>query len=256
MGIRILFYLLVLSLTLLLSCKPGQNADQATASNKAPEPLKTVEQTVEANKEEIFVEPDNTETHFNLGNSLSSEGRHTEAIDAYKEAINIKPDHAEAYYNLGSAYSKSGMHKEAIDAYKKATSLIESDYTETHYNLGLTYLKLDDEASALKEYKLLKTLDPESAAKLYIAATEKALSDKDNRFLVQVGAYKNANYAKVSLEKLKSHYPNAFIEDEKGFHNVRIAGITSKKEARDIMRDINKKLRTQPFMLNHVHPVD
>ena len=36
-----------------------------------------------------------------------------------------------------------------------------------HYNLGVVYLETGDKSSAIEEYKILKTLDPELANKLF-----------------------------------------------------------------------------------------
>ena len=51
----------------------------------------------------IRLKPDLASTHYNLGITLSAEGKNEEAISHYKMAIKIKPDFAEAYGNLGIA---------------------------------------------------------------------------------------------------------------------------------------------------------
>jgi tetratricopeptide (TPR) repeat protein len=78
----------------------------------------------------------------------------------------LNPDRAVTYYNLGVAHFKSDHYQEAIEAYKQAIKL-EANAAEVHANLGNAYLKLVNKERALEEYRILKTLDPEWADKLY-----------------------------------------------------------------------------------------
>ena len=87
-------------------------------------------------------------------------------IESYKMAIRINPDDLEAHYNLGYAYYESGLYKKAINAFKQAIR-INPDDAVVHFGLGLVYVSLNDKGSALEQYKVLKSLDPERANKLY-----------------------------------------------------------------------------------------
>ena len=58
------------------------------------------------------------------------------------------------------------MYKEAIEACKQAIRF-KPDDAEAHYILVIVYLQLNDRGSALEEYKILKTLNPEMANKLF-----------------------------------------------------------------------------------------
>ncbi len=80
-------------------------------------------------------------------------------IREYKET-------AEYWFYLGYYYGEAGMYKEAIEAYKQAIR-IKPDLAEAHFGLGSTYLLFKDKSSALEEYKILKTLNPEMANKLF-----------------------------------------------------------------------------------------
>jgi len=73
---------------------------------------------------------------------------------------------AEYWFYLGFAYSNKEMFKEAIGAYKQAIR-INPDYAVAHFNLGGIYLILNDRGSALEQYKILKSLEPELANKLF-----------------------------------------------------------------------------------------
>ncbi len=58
------------------------------------------------------------------------------------------------------------MNKEAIASYKQAIR-INPDNADAHICLGLAYILLNDGGSALDQYKILKSLDPELANKLF-----------------------------------------------------------------------------------------
>ena len=157
-------------------------------------------EAIEAYKQAISIDHDYAAVHFNLAGTYCKLGMHKEAIEAYKQAISIDHGYAKAHYNLGVAYGKLGMYKEAVEAYKKAIR-IDPDHLEAHINLstaygglgmfevaketckqairidpscaraynglGLVYFLLDDRKSAIEQYKILKSLDPELADKLF-----------------------------------------------------------------------------------------
>jgi tetratricopeptide (TPR) repeat protein len=207
-----------------------------------------VEQEIE--KEEAVIKRKSADDYNNLGVSYKNKGKYDEAIVAYKQAIKINPDYGEAYNNLGSAYSELGMYKEAVGSYKKATNLIKPNHAGAHYNLGFAHLMLEDDDSALREYKILKTLNPEMADKLSQAAIQKAESDKNSRYKVQVGAFAILNNAKILIERLRDDYLYVHIEKEDNLNKVRIIGIKTRTEGNLIMNNIKHKFRIKPFMIS------
>jgi protein O-GlcNAc transferase len=58
-----------------------------------------------------------------LALALREMGRYQESVEACKAAINIDPKYDEAYFNLGLALDMSGRHEEAKIAIEKAESL-------------------------------------------------------------------------------------------------------------------------------------
>lgn len=113
-------------------------------------------------KAEVKKNPDNAETHNNLGLCYTKLGKYDMAKEAFKQALRIMPDYAEAHFNLGVAYGKLDLHREALEAYKQAIK-IKPEYAKAHFNLGIVYIILNDRGSALEEYKILKELNREMA---------------------------------------------------------------------------------------------
>ena len=153
------------------------------------------------------------------------------------------------YYNLGLVCENDGNYQEAIKAYSEAVRM-KPDYKEAHYHLGLSYSVIHDRRYALNEYKILKNIDPDMADQLYKEITEITSSDKDNRFAVQVGAFKIPDNADNIVEKLKADYLNAYIEKENNFNTVRIQGIKTRKAGDRVMKEILKKYNFKPFLRN------
>jgi tetratricopeptide (TPR) repeat protein len=80
--------------------------------------------------------PDDPETAYELGVTLSAAGRHLEAAEAYRRALARAPEHAEATNNLGAALRALGRRDEAAAEFRRALALAPAD-PETRRNLAL-----------------------------------------------------------------------------------------------------------------------
>ena len=130
-------------------------------------------EAIEECKQAIRILPDYTEVYLELSGNYAILGMHREGIEALKKAIylfkiqgRIGPDYAYAHFDLGLAYTDLGMYKEAIEAFKQ-TIMIIPNHVYAHYSLGIAYLKLNDKGSALEQHKILKSLYPLLANKLF-----------------------------------------------------------------------------------------
>jgi tetratricopeptide (TPR) repeat protein len=79
-----------------------------------------IEEAIGHYEQALRAEPDDAETHYNLGIALVQLGRLPEAIRHWEMALHIKPNYAEAHYNLGIALEKQGHTPEAIGHYEQA----------------------------------------------------------------------------------------------------------------------------------------
>ncbi len=71
----------------------------------------------------------------------------------------------------------------------------------------------------------------------------------NKNYSVQVGAWRNAEYAEETLNKLKTHYPDAYIAVENNFSKIRIPGLTTKRQGELIINDIKAKLNLNPILI-------
>jgi tetratricopeptide (TPR) repeat protein len=123
-------------------------------------------EAIDAFRQAIRIDHDYLQAHYNLGGVYAGLGKYKKAIEAFRQVIGIDPDYALVRNNLGIAYGALGKYKEAAEAFRQAIR-IDPDYAEAHSNLGIAYLSLNDRDSALGQYKILKSLDPKLANKLF-----------------------------------------------------------------------------------------
>jgi tetratricopeptide (TPR) repeat protein len=164
------------------------------------------------------------------------------------EAEMTVQDNASDHFNRGVAHDNSGMYSEAIGSYKRAI-MIKPDYSEAYYNLAISYLMSNDVKSAHDEYMLLKEISPQKADDLYNKALLMVRSNPDNKYVIQVGAFRNIQNANNMIDKLRANYMHAQIEEEDGYSKVRMFGFKSKEEAAIMMKDISDKFRPGPFLV-------
>jgi tetratricopeptide (TPR) repeat protein len=73
----------------------------------------------------LEIDPDDAETHYNLGNAYEDKEMFDEAISAYKKTIEFNPEFIDAYLNLGAIYLDKDLADDAISLYKRAVKLAE-----------------------------------------------------------------------------------------------------------------------------------
>ncbi len=167
---------------------------------------------------------------------------------AEKEADNVKEQKsADDYYTLGVSHDEAGRYEEAIEAYKRAIRM-KPEYADAHYNLAVSYLMMNNSISAHAEYTALKNIDSLMADNLYEQMISLMSSSSDNRYIMQVGAYRNMKYAGEMIEALRSQYMFAYIKEVGGLNKVRILGLKSKEEAGRMMEEINRRFHVKPLL--------
>lgn len=86
-------------------------------------------------------------------------------------------------------------------------------------------------------------------------SSEKTETSKDmpgaNNYSIQIGAWKNINYALKALDKLKPHYPDIYMIKEGRFNKVRIPGTMSKKDGELLLKELNDKFNIKPVLVKN-----
>lgn len=152
------------------------------------------------------------------------------------------------YFNLGISMFNEGMYQQAIEAFRQVLRMTPG-YGDAHYNLAISQLALGNGDAAFEEYLNLRDIDPVLAERLYKDITDTAMSDLDNKYVMQIGAFNNNAYAEAMIQKLKSSYFHAYIERTDTYNKVKICGIKSKEQGKRMMLDIESEFNIKPYLV-------
>jgi tetratricopeptide (TPR) repeat protein len=94
-----------------------------------------------------------------LGEILSAQGRHREAIAALTPVLEQWPNAGSAHFCLGNALHAAGRHAEAVPHLRRTTEL-QPHFAGGHCNLGLALEKLNDRDAAIHAYERALLLQP------------------------------------------------------------------------------------------------
>jgi hypothetical protein len=70
-------------------------------------------------------------------------------------------------------------------------------------------------------------------------------------YFIQVGAWKNSNYASRMLVKMKKYYPDAYMITEGSFIKVKVPGIKNETQGKRILKDIKDKFGVSPLLVSN-----
>jgi protein O-mannosyl-transferase len=97
----------------------------------------------------LAVTKDNHVAHYNLGQTLSVQGRIEEAVEHYYATLRLKADHEGAHNNLGLTFAFQGLWKEATNHYTAALR-VSPENPDVHFNMAIAGMNLGDMTSAVR----------------------------------------------------------------------------------------------------------
>lgn len=65
-------------------------------------------------EEKVQLEPENPQSHFELGTEYEQRGQYTQAIEAFQQTLKLSPRSAETHFNLGVLYETTNNGRKAI----------------------------------------------------------------------------------------------------------------------------------------------
>jgi tetratricopeptide (TPR) repeat protein len=117
----------------------------------------------------LALQPNYAEAMANLGNALAHLRQFDDAIGAYRRALALRPAFPEALNNLGNALKARGQAPEATAAYRRAIAL-HPQYADAHFNLGTVLLDAGDITGAIDSFERALEFRPDyREALLYLA---------------------------------------------------------------------------------------
>src|SRR5436853_535048 len=81
----------------------------------------------------LALKPDYAEAHNNLGNVLTQQDKHDEALASFERALAINPNYAAPHSNSGMTLLAQGRIEQAMTNLRRALAL-KPDYAGAHFN--------------------------------------------------------------------------------------------------------------------------
>jgi Flp pilus assembly protein TadD len=106
--------------------------------------------------------PDDAESHSNLGQMLVRLERIEEALPHFDRAITLLPQRWTYHFNRARALALLERWDDAIAGYRQAQTIFPDDYA-TAFNLAQTLHRKGDESAAVQQYLRAIELDPSDA---------------------------------------------------------------------------------------------
>jgi Flp pilus assembly protein TadD len=119
------------------------------------------EEALEALRKAAWLEPEEADYHYILGEALFRAGRPGDAAVAFEEATWRDPSVFQYQYALGVALHRVRRHGEAASAFREAVRLQPRD-ARSHAGLGIALVRLGQSGEALRELRSAVHLDPSS----------------------------------------------------------------------------------------------
>ncbi len=130
---------------------------RGTALNALGQP----EEAVVAFTHALATQPDDAETHLNLGNAYAELDEPMLAEQHIRRATALQPDLAEAHASLGHLLASLGRVAEAVACNETAIAL-QPDFAAAHWNQGVALLLGGDLAAGWEKYEWRKRRFPDS----------------------------------------------------------------------------------------------
>lgn len=124
--------------------------------------------------------PDDAESHSNLGQVLVRLNRAEEALPHFERALQLIPDRWAYQFNRARALGLLNRWEDAVEGYRRAQQLFPDDYA-TAFNLGQALHKKGDQAAAVEQYQRAIALDPSDPSfRLALAISYERLEKKSD----------------------------------------------------------------------------
>jgi predicted Zn-dependent protease len=103
--------------------------------------------------QELEVNPNNASAEFVLGEVARRSGQWDEAIHRFTRASQMDVGFAEAYLALGMSLSSAGKHAEAVAPLERYVKIVPED-PAGHYQLAMAYSRTGNKEAAARELEL------------------------------------------------------------------------------------------------------
>lgn len=109
----------------------------------------------------IFLKPDNSASHYNLGLTFLALKKNKEAKNSFIKTLELNPTDADAIYNIGLLFLHEENFNVAIENFFKALDLKKNE-PDFYYNLGVALLNLNKHDESIEQVSMACALNPKN----------------------------------------------------------------------------------------------
>lgn len=113
----------------------------------------------------LALQPEDSDTWFNLGFVREHAGKTTAALEAFTASVRLKPAQDRAWYGKGLAHARLGQHEMAVDAFAEAAKLQPMN-GEAYYQWGMALHHANRPDEVATVVRKLVGFEPKRAKKL------------------------------------------------------------------------------------------
>jgi tetratricopeptide (TPR) repeat protein len=126
----------------------------------------------------VFLRPDHSHAHNNLGVALGKQGKSEEALEHFQRALALDPHNAGTCNNIGKVFLALRRAEAAVEYFEKALA-IDPRHALAHNNLGVLRRDRGDLVEALRHYDAAIASMPSFAQAHYHRTEIKTFSNGD-----------------------------------------------------------------------------
>lgn len=168
--------------------------------------MKKFPEAIQSYKRAIALNPNSSESYFNLGIAYGESGRNQEGIDALKNVIRLNPKaEPKVLSSIAVLYAESNKFPEAESAFQRAILLNPKD-GELHAKLGLLYYNAKKLNEAIESFEKALELSPFMYPTLYnlgLVYQNVGKVDQAKAVAVKLREYKQDDFAEKLEARLK-----------------------------------------------------
>jgi len=232
-------------------------------------------------QEILKINPNHSETHYNLGLIFQRLGEFDKARNFYKKAIQVKPKYVDALNNLGLMFKELNDAKNAKRCYEKAIHIntkhvpaifnlgilfrelgefqkaancyekvikIRPNFIKAHNNIGNVFKKMGNDAKAIKHFEKALKINPNLI---------EAQVNISNVYIAQLDNLKkaiNASHKALNMHHEKSQFINQSIPLYRLKHDMQQAEYLSSKN--HVVPGIDKFIKISNQILNRKENIE
>jgi len=153
---------------------------------------------------------------------------------------------------LSMEFDRIRKDRATADTLKKGASVQRELHTAAYHSAGEDLMCEQDsrKTAPFLSYDLCNDLREHSLTTSIPSFPVQKNTEKEGKYLIQVGAWKNSDYAEVMMRQLAKEYPSVYIISKNHFQVMLVPGIESRIHGHLIADSIKAKYHLEPILIS------